>query len=430
MEEKVAMVAVAKPAPMCDVEYLLDPQTVSRPIVYRYRSGVLISAVHSALDRMVGQQGRYFLPADPFEFHEALSGTTLFDESIQFCYWPRRKTRAVAKQGWEIVRALADDDSRPGILFAHIEDSIFKQPNWSRVGRRSLILDEAVASPEAVGRIVDYLFTVTDLPSCPIDRSRVIRHFQIVLEQEGREGFDQFAHRFDVAMLLHCDADTGKFAPPPPQVADSLDRSYIMGPLRRLVEGQREEAIDDLVVNLGVRLRIRGEKAVRILSSLCELTTILLDHKGAGTERGGVSKGGEGTRFDTEVVLWSAVLLVWGHRMLIAQSRVNEKLVPMADASLTLLAQMVRDFYTRATTGCQSNPIFDLWPEIQIVLRDYSESRALIPRPRARDQTIAALAARLAAGRSNSLRPGWIAELDQLMSIAVDKRNERDEIAP
>ena len=157
-----------------DVSFLARPD-ISSPIIYRYRDGLLVPRVRQTVQEMLKRSGGGLRGATADTIVQSISDSSLFDEYITFCEWPKKRSRTLARLADGVLEVLCAGGSNGFILFAPENANLFDSGAWPRAAECCLVVEEAVVSAAWLPAIMKYYWSVTDLPNCPIDRDAIQR---------------------------------------------------------------------------------------------------------------------------------------------------------------------------------------------------------------------------------------------------------------
>ena len=317
-----------------------------------------------------------------------------------------------------VLQALCVGDPKRLILFAPENANVFDSAAWPRVSDCCLVIDEVSVSADSLPAIMEYYWSVTDLPICPVDRAAIQRHLLTNGFDKKYSTLGEFFQAVDRTMLLHYEANSGKCARPRSENDAVLERSNILRPLRRLLEGGAG-AVEGLVQGIEVKLRQRLLGVDEVLAEMYEVARNLLEEV----------RGARADAPATEIwlshrkLLWTVGVLIGLPRMADDVEALHEKL---ADQPETFLAQFdffCRDLQRRLISDAD-NPFPDWWLELNDVLNrfaNYSDAQW----PSAEDRVLSALSECLAQARAKAFNAPWARRLAAIVGLAVDARSRR-----
>ncbi len=147
------LVDTVRGSPVLDVEFLLNPPiNLSRPLVYRYRSGLLRGRFKKAL-REIAERNGELVPCTPTELPYLSVGDGLFPSFVQ-CDWPPGRTKPSELD--DVLAALADQD-RPLAVLIPESHGLFKRASWPSASRGCLVVEEPIVSSATLDAILSYL---------------------------------------------------------------------------------------------------------------------------------------------------------------------------------------------------------------------------------------------------------------------------------
>lgn len=358
---------------MLDVEFLLNPPIVlSRPLVYRYRSGLLRGPFKKALRAITERDGE-LVPCTPTELPYLSVGEGLFP-SFVLCDWPAGRTKLSELD--DVLTSLTDQD-RPLALLIPESHGLFNRASWPSASRKCLVVEEPIVSSVTLDAILRYFVRHDAVVSAEsLLGQRTFRDYFERLAADGNcPDLPSFRQEFDRVVLLHVDPITGAFSNAG-AVADLRGlRNELLRPLRKFVGQNDPRALSDLLHGLAARFP-SGRSGRELADELGRLTQNLFapvagspsPGRARGTERPPQHSSGYRDQVATGVVLWAAVLLAWTARL----SEVGSAIVarrPVADASLVEVDQLGREFIRRLTRANQADPVSGLWSALEQVIK-------------------------------------------------------------
>ena len=142
---------------MLDVEYLLKPPVrLDRTLVYRYRTGMLRSAVIEALSQIAERAGNLVFDCSLDDLFSLSTGGGLF-QGIGICDWPKDGLDVTADQIAATLEAICRPDGQPLVLFVSNEGELLKHPLWSKVEEACDLIHEPVVTPATLLPTLRYL---------------------------------------------------------------------------------------------------------------------------------------------------------------------------------------------------------------------------------------------------------------------------------
>src|SRR4051812_21400005 len=186
---------------MLDVEFLLDPPLIlSRPLVYRYRSGLLRGRFKKAL-RAIAERNGELVPCTPAELPYLSVGGGLFPSFVQ-CDWPAGRTKTPELD--DALAALADQDRALAVLIPE-GHGLFNRPAWPSASRACLVVEEPIVSSATLDAILSYFVRheapvfAEDLPGQRSFRD----YFERLVADGNCRDLPCFRQEFDRVVLLH-----------------------------------------------------------------------------------------------------------------------------------------------------------------------------------------------------------------------------------
>lgn len=365
------LVDTVRGAPMLDVEFLLNPpMSLSRPLVYRYRSGLLRGRFKSAL-RAIAERSGELVPCTPAELPYLSLGGGLFPSFVQ-CDWPAGRTKPSELD--DALAALADQDRALAVLIPE-SHGLFNRASWPSVSRACLVVEEPIVSSATLDAILSYLVR-HDAPAFAEDllgQRSFGDYFERLVADGGCPDLPSFRQEFDRVVLLHVDPTTGVFSNEGAVADPRGARNELLRPLRKFVGQNDPGALSDLLHGLAARFP-SGRSGRELADELGRFTQNLFAAAGSasrervrGTARLPQHRSGYRDQIATGVMLWATVLLAWTPRLSEVGSATARK--PVADASLVEVDQLGREFIRRLRRANQADPVSGLWSALEQVIK-------------------------------------------------------------
>ena len=401
---------------MLDVSFLGQP-VAKLPIVYRYRDGWLRSRILRAIEEMLRKNGKRLSGAAPDTLVQSISNAGLFDEFVPFCDWPTKRSRTLARQADAALGAFCQGDSRDFILFAHESANLFDSGVWPMASQRCFVLEEVVVAAATLPAVMKYYWSVTDLPYCPVDHGAIQRQLLLGGFDKQYPDLGQFIPAVDRAMLSRYDAGSGAFATDDAVNETATERSYVLRPLRRLLESDAD-AIQDLVCGIEVKLRRQLLTADEVLTEMYGVTRDLLRE---ADDR--ETEGAAEPRSLYRVVLWTVSTIVGLPHLAEVAEASYEKLGDRPEPFLAEFDFICRDFVRRLSCDVD-NPFPDLWTDIEHILAQFIDFPD-VEYPTREGSLLLELAEYLARLQDYAFNPAWMKRLTTLLQHAVEARRRR-----
>ena len=355
---------------MLDVEFLLDPPpALGRPLVYRYRSGILRGPLKNALRAIVERDRIVLVPCRPRELPFYCAGGGLFS-NVALCDWPTEQN-AVS----DLDAMLDLHDSQPVAVLIQAGHALFKRAWWPDVEQACLVIDEPTVELATTAPILKYLVHRSKLvpDNALLGQSAFRRHFDDLVSDHESMNLPSFMQEFDRTVLLHVDPKTGIFFRHDALRKQRASATRIMRPLRRLVEREDPLQLSDLLRGLAARFP-SGRNGRELADELGRHTQSLLkpkasDHRRERSHADRRAPRGFSRYPDqrTNVLVWTAVLLAFTPRLFqIGLQEAGRREV--ADLSLVAVDQMGREFLRRVSQDDGTDPLSGLWSELQQVM--------------------------------------------------------------
>lgn len=417
---------------MLDVEFLLNPPSIlSRPLVYRYRSGLLRGRFKKAL-RAIAERNGELVPCTPAELPYLSVGGGLFPSFVQ-CDWPAGRTKPSELD--DALAALADQDRALAVLIPE-SHSLFNRAAWPSASRACLVVEEPIVSSVSLDAILSYFVRheAPDFAKGLLGQRSFRDYFERLVADGNCPDLPSFRQEFDRVVLLHVDPTTGVFSNEGAVADPRGARNELLRPLRKFVGQNDPGALSDLLHGLAARFP-SGRSGRELADELGRLTQNLFAAAGSasrgrarGTERAPQDRSGDRDQIAIGVVLWAAVLLAWTPRLSEVGSAMARK--PVADASLVEIDQLGREFIRRLTRASQADPVSGLWSALEQVIRIAKVVRA---EGEQEPETVQGVLVKVLAPALGEARPGeprWISRLRLILAdepLADAEHRERGE---
>lgn len=412
------LVDVVRAGPMLDVEFLLNPPvSLSRPLIYRYRTGLLRGPLKSAL-RAIAERNGELVSCTPAEFPYLSAGGELFPSLIQ-CDWPAGRTKVSELDG--VLGALSIQD-RPLALLVPESHGLFSRGLWPAVGRACFVVEEPIVSGATLSAILSYFVgqAMPDFAEGLLEQKPFRGYFERLVAGGKCPDLPSFWQELERVVLLHVDPNTGIFSNEAARTDRRGARNELLRPLRKFVEQSDPGALSDLIHGLAARFPT-GRSSSELADELGRLTRNLFaslvagasSRRARGTEWASQSIAGHCDPLATSLVLWAAVLITWMSR--ISENGSATQLErPNADSSLVEIDQLGREFIRRSTLMSPADPVSGLWSALDRAAKTFdgaSEELGTV-----QGVLVNVLARRLAESAPGE--PRWISRLRLLF---VDK---------
>lgn len=399
---------------MLDVEFLLDPPTtIARPLVYRYRSGVLRPAVKNTVRTIAERAGSFLSRCSPDDLPVCCSGEGLF-ASIAFCDLPRTVGGA-RSTAFALTKA-----NRPAAVFISDKHPIFKQDEWPEVETACFVIDEAMVSRTTVRPILEYLVSEGRIAKPDLLAQEAFqRHFIDLISEHSME-LPDFQQELNRLVLLHVDPSTGSFVPDVEVSEELTGRNKLRRPLRALVERGDPLQLLDLIRGLAARFS-GGRQGREIGDELCRQTQYLFmssatphsECKGAASA---YSHSTPPNGHDHSRLVWTAVLLSRTPQLFASGVLLRNGQRDDYDVSLVNVDQIGREFLRRVSVGIGDDPLSGLWSDLEKLSQNCRSDQA--ERRTERDKLADLLLSSLQQTQPGA--PRWVKRL-QLMSSSVSE---------
>lgn len=403
---------------MLDVSFLAWPD-VSRPIIYRYRDGLLLSRVRRTIQEILEGNGGGFRATTPDTLLQSMKHPSLFDNYITYFEWPKNRSRTLGSLADGVLEELREAKSQGLFLFAPENANLFDSAEWPMAAEHCLVVEEAVVSAASLPEIMAYYWSVTDLPYCPVDRGAVQRQLLSREFDKRYSALGQFFAAVDRVMLLHYEAESGTFSESRLANEEASERSSILRPLRRLLENN-SRAIEDLVQGVEIKFRQQGLVGAEIVTQMYDVARDLLKQiVGAGSPR----VAADDARLNRRKVLWAVCTLVGLPRLLRTAEATHERLADQPETFLADFDLLCRDFQRRLSCD-DRNPFPDWWVDVEDILvrfADYCD----VPWPSPEERVLLALSESLAGFQGGTFKPPWMGRLTALIQRASEARHRQ-----
>jgi DNA polymerase III delta prime subunit len=402
---------------MLDVEYLLDPRAAGgRPLVYRYRSGILRASMRRALSEEAERDGSMVFDCAPVDLPTFCVGGGLFS-GVPICDWPTGQQAPSTTEMIEALNGLCLAEGQRVVLFVPTGNALLRRPEWLDVERASIVIEEPVVGPDTLHSILKYLVHQSKLVRGDgvLSQTGFRRYFDDVIADQDSMDLPGLSQEFNKAVLLYVDPQTGVFSAERALGDRRASINRIMRPLRGFVEDREPPQLSDLLRGLAGRFP-SGRSGRELADELARHTLPLLAPKRPyrPASRNGVerdpSRWFNGADDRTSVLIWTAVLLAFTPR-LFEIGAVKED--PRAGFDLVLVRtdQMGRDFLRRLSSDNAADPLSGLWTELgQVILRARMEEEPAT----AQGKLVRQLVCRLE--QSVPREPQWVERLRSILT--------------
>lgn len=368
--------ACVENGPMLDVEYLLDPRAAGgRPLVYRYRSGILRASMRRALSEEAERDGSMVFDCAPVDLPSFCVGGSLFS-GVPICDWPTGQQAPSITETIEALNGLCLAEGQRVVLFVPTGNALLRRPEWLDAERASLVIEEPFAGPDTLHFILKYL----------VDRSELVRgdgllsqigfwrYFDDVIADQDAMDLPSLSQEFNKAVLLYVDPQTGVFSAERALGDRRASINRLMRPLRGFVEHREPLQLSDLLRGLATCFP-SGRSGRELADELARHTLTLLAPKRPyrPASRNGVERDPprrfNGAEDRTSVLIWTAVLLAFTPGLFEVGAIKDD---PRAGFDLMLVRtdQMGRDFLRRLSSDEAVDPLSGLWTELgKVILR-------------------------------------------------------------
>lgn len=421
------LVDTVKGGLMLDVEFLLNPPvTLSRPLVYRYRSGLLRGRFKKALREIAERDGE-LVPCTPTELPYLSVGEGLFPSFVQ-CDWPAGRTKPSELD--DVLATLTDQD-RPLAVLIPESHGLFNRASWPSASHACLVVEEPIVSSATLDAILSYLVR----HDAPVFAEGLLgqRSFRDYFERLVADGncpdLPSLRQEFDRVVLLHVEPTTGAFSNEGAAADPRGARNELLRPLRKFVGQNDPGALSDLLHGLAARFpsgrsgRELADELGRLTQNLFAVARSASRGRARGTERPPQNSSGYRDQTVTGVALWAAILLAWTPRLSEVGSATARK--PVADASLVEVDQLGRDFTRRLAQANLTDPVSGLWSALEQVIKIV---RLEGQEPETVQGVLVSVLAR-GLGEATPGEPRWISRLRLILAddpvVDASERRER-----
>jgi len=337
---------------MLDVEYLLNfSGDLSRSIIYRYKSGVLLSAFNRLLKEVAERENNLLLGLGPYELNARAASGGLF-ASMAFCDISNSSewTGYSPEDAIRYLTSCIGEGLPPVVVFVREGSSFVKHANWPRLEASCLVIEEASVTRDTLAVVLAYFSKECPFANAAslIEQPGVTAYFETLLADQASEDLREFKKEFDRAILLNVDPSSGVFSAKSAATDQDRRRNQIMRPLRQLVEKQDASALPDFLSGLANKFS-SGRAAAAITDELLWQTQNLFEH----------------SRLCYETLIWSAVLLA---SLTSARLQLKTSSTNAMDSSLVIVDQLARSFLQR-TARDFSDPLAELWSDLHEAVR-------------------------------------------------------------
>ena len=383
---------------MLDVEFLLGDQTIDRPLVYSYRSGVLRAALIQAFRQ---QHERSYEMRDAWDYEPRLDTVSLAKgekrwkrlsaavvqaeslhsllqyDSVFFppppgvCDWAVLEGEAQAKL--PILLNLLTNSRSPFIFLTPHKGKPTQEAIWPEIKRRCVFLEEPTVNSDTLLPILRYLEATTDL----VNKHGLSAQTEFVASFDrvifgGKADLSTAIQAFEERVLLATDPKDHRFQLSRWTVeAESLDAPSALEQLRRFLTRQTIEAWVGFYVAFAHRLRTRRWSTEEAMGELYRVSTFVLEglvRSSASRDYWDFKSENPASTFrdldvgiDSTSVIWSALILAQETQLLESLRKDDGALHRIPDPFLVVLDQLGRDYLTRVASKNKVDPLRDLW---------------------------------------------------------------------
>ena len=250
---------------MRDVDFLLaaasgDLLPMDRPLVYRYRSGVLRSRMIAAVRRLAERRGLELRREQP-PLLAGFDQADLFRGQLLLFDWPSGPTKGFSRRALErSLSLLATRADGPSVHFVDLISRVGRDPGWEAVARGALVIEEPTITRDSLLPVLRYLVATTDLaPGADLLGQRgFVASFAGLVEE--RAGLPAVIQAFEERVLLCTDPATNWYDEVRYRrdVVGRQGQRALLPHLRDLVALRREGDLVDLLCGLDERRAERG----------------------------------------------------------------------------------------------------------------------------------------------------------------------------
>ena len=413
---------------MLDVEYLRNPQPSARPMIYKYRTGVLRKAVVAALREQVTAEGGFLMSCTPAELYSQFTTGNLFEflhKVISVCDWKVSSGGMSESHVAETLVCLKLEDTDRVAIFVPPKSSLKRHALWPSVEDAASVIEEPEITSRTLLPVLKYLEESTKLAKglSLTSQPAFMASFENFLQVGG--DLAELICAFEDRVVTRTDPRTGRFDAERQANEDAYDRgsNSLFSSLRNLVFQRSRQELVSLLAALSERAQ-RGQVATEIMADLHCSTSRLLQAQAEGPRSGWRARAGQcGTDSilgeEHAVWLWTVVFLAWedcliesSKSMATGERRGPSILIPAFD-------QLVRTFLDRSAREREGECMGGLWSDLDVVLAkvDGREHGRLSV---ARLRTVRNLA-RCLAPANGQHRP-WLARLLRAVSRPSTRR--------
>ena len=410
---------------MLDVDFLRERPRPDRPIIYRYRSGVLRGKVRAIVRDWVEAEGGTLTTCKPAALLGELHGANLFrssDKGFTVCDW-RRGSEQPAE---EVLLALSDFQSRGEsriALFVPIACSLAREPLWSTAEGSAFVIEEPEVCARTLLPVLRYLEQSTDLaPGLTLTlQPAFVSSFDEFLEDGGE--LPDLIRAFEDRVVTRTDPQTLVFD----DRQHRRDEVHKRGPLsslsllRRLVADEDSWQLISLVRSLNERRR-QGWAVAPLIADVYRITRRLLREIDRPSVSQSVQYGGHPSGYvaqEYRSLLWAALLLAWEDRLRQSTRSMATSEGRGPNIFASAVDQLGRVFLARSSWQHDRDGMEGLWPDLNAALAKvdgYESDRVAV----ARASVVRGLARRLAAGDRGAARL-WLTQLHRTVSVVVER---------
>lgn len=337
---------------MLDVEFIADSRPLTKPILYRFRTGALKQRVIVAILAWSESQGLIFEQSESDEFVLA-AAAHLWDAYVVSEFpkdsdlWHRKRERYLG--------VLARQNEGRTALFVPFDLPLDEAEIWPQVRDEVLVIEEPEVSELTLPNILRCLEASTDLASGAgfCDRPEFKRIFDRLYKAGHLTDMSLVINAFEQVVLGCWDPPNRIFAPEAIEIEDEMRRAHSLSAhLRDLVALGTSAVLLAFVSEAAGRLaEVRSSE--KLIAEVVRATKRLLRKTDDET--------------DGRALIWTAVLIA----RLISVAKTNgSNSLARAGSDLTIvrLEQAARDFLLRANEAGLQDPLQGLWPRLREVV--------------------------------------------------------------
>lgn len=341
---------------MLDVEFLTKRDPFHGTVLYRYRSGILRSAVFDLIRELSDHSGGTCSLYDSDNLALNWSNDQSFFPGVRICDLPA--PQAAQRLFKRLKPLLSTPPSEPTIIL--MRASAYNKGKFPGV----LLFEEPVITAENIADVLTYLANTSDLAEANeiVRRAAFQKYFRNWIKNEEKVGLPDLIQEFDRSILAYSEPGSSVFNPPTQADPGPADRSSVVRTLGQFLDAQDASARVELLRAFALR-KARGWSDQEIVEDLLTASRKALVR--CCSARGRSPKAELPSTSPEAAILWSALALVSANQMAPDRPDVGqEQRLPI----LLELEHLCQDFVKRVA-DLADDPLAGRWSELREACR-------------------------------------------------------------